>query len=1229
MAVSTWKKQAYALALLDEEFLATLLEQNSREIYARIASLDMDELPIEYIEGKVTGGTINIDGSSSVQRTCSLTMVAENVDFHDYYWGVRTKFKLEIGVTNNLEGNYAAELGVYPDIVWFPQGTFIIAAFNTSLSLNSYTISITGKDKMCMLNGELGGQLFASVDFGQEEYKNKIFTKISTLDTASSETLLSKKYYKVAKISEEYGLHIKDSTKLFYRAGTQYTEVGEFDRYNSSVVYYKKVNNAYTAVSQAMARQMFNLFSNDEILETDTNFSFTLIDEGKSYSSLEQCVGKYYKIENKYKPVEANKYYSAIYIPYQLVNTPEDIFEKVFFSANPNINAGEVTWEPGKYYYLKKDTQPYYILDNAKEGPIYNDKQYFKIVDLYEEDYEYSLKKIPLEKIIRESVHSYANEPYSNIIINDLDDFGLEQLTYKGDTPLIALRNRNTGNIANLMLAEKFTENNCEGFTINVEDNVVVIKDSSNNILLSDSLTSDIIDIAGLAVIYFNSNTKKYTLSPIANTTSYTIAPIYYGQDLGYRVTTLTYTGDLVSSIGETLTSILDKIKQMLGDFEYFYNTDGQFVFQRKKTYVNTSWSQMTSNGDETYVTYANDKKKFSFNFEGNRLISAVQNTPVLTNLKNDFVVWGKRTSISGEKIPIHARYAIDKKPTEYMSLRGIFYYTDEAKNNPSDQYKEIIEHDTNTNIFSYTKQSDLIPKCLIDAEFGSNSGLSDAEKRNNTLWYELKDWANYYYLMTGAYPAQRMMKYQQGSQGFHGTVLFPDNTQHDFANQLIIDFYHGDQIGHITLDPDTFIPYYGSGPFQHTYNGCGHTYTDFLNRYNNYGDMISYIYNPQLPDEATIEADGGHIQPINIKKVDWRELIYQMAIDYFAGQGCKEKKPIYDIDGNLVINNPDHFLAEVAARNIDKYPSGYTGYEQYYTDMQGFWRQLYNPDYVPQIEYEAGYYSTENVKLGNSAFYTKEKVWCDKRVKDVQFQYYILEGSEGAQVYNQLITDKYLVDEEAEKNILSKRQYILSASSDARSNAGWNVDIFERPESLNFWIEFLDDGEELSQFSVKAVGDRQKVVNDDKISAVIFKEVPDIIVYDKTNEDMTLYEELVDSDQTDGEAYSNLRLKLQAITGYTWVYLPSGFSQYLTMSYRNISAKNKIDELIYQYAYCIENISITALPVYHLQPNTRIYVNDKNTGIAGEYIVNRITLPLTYNGTMSISATLAPERLY
>jgi hypothetical protein len=96
----------------DKDFLSKLDRCKNKIIYARITSLKFDESPIEMIEGRVTGGSINIDGSSAVRRTCSLTMVAQDFDYNDYYWGLNTKFKLQIGVQNMVDPGM-------PDVIWF------------------------------------------------------------------------------------------------------------------------------------------------------------------------------------------------------------------------------------------------------------------------------------------------------------------------------------------------------------------------------------------------------------------------------------------------------------------------------------------------------------------------------------------------------------------------------------------------------------------------------------------------------------------------------------------------------------------------------------------------------------------------------------------------------------------------------------------------------------------------------------------------------------------------------------------------------------------------------------------------------------------------------------------------------------------------------------------------------------------------------------------------------
>jgi hypothetical protein len=48
-----------------------------------------------------------------MRRTCSLTLVANNINYKNYYWGINTKFKLEIGLQNTINTID------YPPIIWF------------------------------------------------------------------------------------------------------------------------------------------------------------------------------------------------------------------------------------------------------------------------------------------------------------------------------------------------------------------------------------------------------------------------------------------------------------------------------------------------------------------------------------------------------------------------------------------------------------------------------------------------------------------------------------------------------------------------------------------------------------------------------------------------------------------------------------------------------------------------------------------------------------------------------------------------------------------------------------------------------------------------------------------------------------------------------------------------------------------------------------------------------
>lgn len=154
-----------------------------------------------------------------------------------------------------------------------------------------------------------------------------------------------------------------------------------------------------------------------------------------------------------------------------------------------------------------------------------------------------------------------------------------------------------------------------------------------------------------------------------------------YGSDIGYIYTDFIYPGELIGDAGNSVCTILDKIKDTLGNYEYFYDINGNFVFQEIKNYLNTSQSTVKldkiTNGD-----YLMDmsKGKAVYQFDDCTLFTSCSNSPQYSMIKNDFIVWGIREDAEGNTFPIRYHLAIDKKPTignEY----NVFFYTDKNDN--------------------------------------------------------------------------------------------------------------------------------------------------------------------------------------------------------------------------------------------------------------------------------------------------------------------------------------------------------------------------------------------------------------------------------------------------------------------------------------------------------------------------------------------------------------------
>ena len=164
----------------------------------------------------------------------------------------------------------------------------------------------------------------------------------------------------------------------------------------------------------------------------------------------------------------------------------------------------------------------------------------------------------------------------------------------------------------------------------------------------------------------------------------------------------------------------------------------------------------------------------------------------------------------------------------------------------------------------------------------------------------------------------------------------------------------------------------------------------------------------------------------------------------------------------------------------------------------------------------------------------------------------------------------------------------------------------------IEICVNNVDDAIKASTERLSAISNNFTIVkgNHDDIKAIYYGEIPNLIYITQEKYDLAV---------TNGTLND----------GYVYVILPENLEEYFVISSKNKSAQDELDSLLYNYAYCNESITITTIPIYHLEPNTRIEVFDEKSKINGEYIINKINVPLNYNGTMSIQATRAPIRLY
>lgn len=256
---------------------------------------------------------------------------------------------------------------------------------------------------------------------------------------------------------------------------------------------------------------------------------------------------------------------------------------------------------------------------------------------------------------------------------------------------------------------------------------------------------------------------------------------------------------------------------------------------------------------------------------------------------------------------------------------------------------------------------------------------------------------------------------------------------------------------------------------------------------------------------------------------------------------------------------------------------------EAYNLQLQSLYKQMeeYKNNHINKIH------------IGNNLLELNQKIddlqiEINKINKEIEYNY-----SENSDTKRLL--SKY---EKIKENILNQKNNLFS-NYFSNQYYYWNKNIIDNPQHLNFWLEFLIH----HKYSIKNIGLRSYATTDSNVKTIYTREIPQVIYYSNKEQEKNK-------------------------TGYNYFYVKE-MKELFKNSSQGLSAKSVIDDALYQHSVCAEEINLTIIPIHYLEPNTRIFVCNEKTKVNNEYIINKITKQLAYNGTMNISAVKAVDRLY
>ena len=134
-------------------------------------------------------------------------------------------------------------------------------------------------------------------------------------------------------------------------------------------------------------------------------------------------------------------------------------------------------------------------------------------------------------------------------------------------------------------------------------------------------------------------------------------------------------------------------------------------------------------------------------------------------------------------------------------------------------------------------------------------------------------------------------------------------------------------------------------------------------------------------------------------------------------------------------------------------------------------------------------------------------------------------------------------------------------------------------------------------------------VVNNEDINCLFQPDIPDIVFLNIDDDDFL---EKRQECQLKGQPFTQVRGDV--------------YSGFYTGGYKN-GAFDQVKYELYLHTNYQKTLSLTSLPVFYLEPNSRATINDKSTNTYGSFMIKTLSIPLGPGNMMATTASETFER--